>query len=64
MLSVWLGRSLRIRRRFSGYKGCPAGRARCARGGRLHAFLLLRLALPLVGMGRGDDEKTECWMGY
>ncbi len=37
-------------------KAKAAGKAHCAWGGRSHAFLLLRVALPLVGMGRCGRE--------
>jgi hypothetical protein len=57
---VWLGvvadrMLLRVEKyaRMQNYffeRGCPAGRASCAEGGRLHAFLKLRVVLPLVGM--------------
>ena len=41
------------------FRGCPAGRARCAWGGCLHTFLLLRVGLPLVGDWISVDEGGE-----
>jgi hypothetical protein len=43
---------------------CPAGRASCAEGGRSHASLNLRPALPLVGINLVADQREAQPKGY
>jgi hypothetical protein len=40
-------------------RSCPAGRASCAEGGRSHAFLELRVLLPLVGISFPRDQRER-----
>ncbi|MBB5344710.1 hypothetical protein HDF10_002696 [Edaphobacter lichenicola] len=44
------GRTVAMRIQFGFATAGPAGRARCARSGRSHSFLELRVVLPLVGI--------------
>jgi hypothetical protein len=43
---------------------CPAGRAHYTWGGRSHAFLNLRLGLPLVGKDVDPDQREGWPKGY
>ncbi len=59
LLYLWCDAALAAEDFRRSEKMCPTGQARYAKGGRLHAFLELRVVLPLVGIKMLAADQRE-----